>query len=179
MAKKISRRPKRSTKMTSAQRTIEEGREFVNAVLRRRAIPKRATRVFELSGRGSMVSVKPRRKAALKKSAPKVAKKPVRAVKKTTPIRKAVAVRSAGKVAKAARKEPAVVKKPSVSSSIVRRGSSSKPVVSNPSIGKATKLKTSSRSDLAIPAYGFIDVCFCVDATGSMCGELAQVQETI
>ena len=38
------------------------------------------------------------------------------------------------------------------------------------SIGKATKLKSSSRDDLRIPAFGFIDVCFCVDATGSMSG---------
>ena len=36
------------------------------------------------------------------------------------------------------------------------------------SMGKATKLKSSSRDDLQIPAFGFIDVCFCVDATGSM-----------
>lgn len=38
------------------------------------------------------------------------------------------------------------------------------------SIGKVTKLKASDRDDLQIPAFGFIDVCFCVDATGSMCG---------
>lgn len=36
-----------------------------------------------------------------------------------------------------------------------------------------------SRSDLPLPAFGFIDVCFCVDATGSMSGELAQVKSTI
>ncbi len=52
------------------------------------------------------------------------------------------------------------------------------PVYSNPSVGKTTKLK-SSRSDVAIPAFGFIDVCFCVDATGSMSSEIAQVQSTI
>ena len=33
---------------------------------------------------------------------------------------------------------------------------------------KVTKLKPSKSRDMAIPAYGFIDVCFCVDATGSM-----------
>ena len=121
-----------------------------------------------------MVSAKPKRKSA-KKPVPKVEKKPKRAVKKTTPIRK-IAV---SPTRKAVRKEPPIVKKASISSSIIRRGSASKPVVSNPSIGKAAKLKTSSRSDLAIPAFGFIDVCFCIDATGSMCGELAQAQETI
>lgn len=30
-----------------------------------------------------------------------------------------------------------------------------------------------------IPAYGFIDVCFCVDATGSMWSEIEQVKEVI
>ncbi len=44
---------------------------------------------------------------------------------------------------------------------------------------KATIFKTSSRDDLPLPAFGFVDVCFCVDATGSMSGELAQVQSTI
>lgn len=47
------------------------------------------------------------------------------------------------------------------------------------SAGKFTKLKSTSRDDLQIPAFGFIDVCFCVDATGSMSGELAQVQSMI
>ena len=40
----------------------------------------------------------------------------------------------------------------------------------NPPVSKAVKLKSSSRDGLAIPAYGFIDVCFCLDATGSMAG---------
>lgn len=44
---------------------------------------------------------------------------------------------------------------------------------------KATIFKTSSRDNLPLPAFGFIDICFCVDATGSMSGELAQVQSTI
>ena len=46
-------------------------------------------------------------------------------------------------------------------------------------VPKVTKLKASSRDDLPISAFGFIDVCFCVDATGSMSGEIAQVQSTI
>ena len=39
---------------------------------------------------------------------------------------------------------------------------------SKKSIGKVTKLKASDKDDLQIPAFGFIDVCFCLDATGSM-----------
>ena len=43
---------------------------------------------------------------------------------------------------------------------------------------KATIFKTKSK-DLPLPAFGFVDVCFCVDATGSMAGQLAQVQSAI
>jgi hypothetical protein len=44
---------------------------------------------------------------------------------------------------------------------------------------KVTIFKTSSRDNLPLSAFGFIDICFCVDATGSMGSELAQVQSTI
>lgn len=33
---------------------------------------------------------------------------------------------------------------------------------------KATIFKTGSRDNLPLPAFGFIDICFCVDSTGSM-----------
>lgn len=33
---------------------------------------------------------------------------------------------------------------------------------------KKTVFKTKSKDHLPIPAFGFIDVCFCIDATGSM-----------
>ena len=51
--------------------------------------------------------------------------------------------------------------------------------VRGPWTTKATVFKTSSRSNLPLPGFGFIDVCFCLDVTSSMCGELAQVQSTI
>lgn len=35
---------------------------------------------------------------------------------------------------------------------------------------KATIFKTGSKDNLPLPAFGFIDVCFCLDATGSMSG---------
>lgn len=35
---------------------------------------------------------------------------------------------------------------------------------------KKTIFKTKSKDHLPIPAFGFIDVCFCIDATGSMSG---------
>lgn len=33
---------------------------------------------------------------------------------------------------------------------------------------KATIFKTNSKDSLPLPAFGFIDICFCLDATGSM-----------
>lgn len=50
---------------------------------------------------------------------------------------------------------------------------------SNLSNLKKTVFKTKSKDHLPIPAFGFIDVCFCIDATGSMGSELAQAQSTI
>lgn len=44
---------------------------------------------------------------------------------------------------------------------------------------KKTIFKTNSKDHLPLPAFGFIDVCFCIDATGSMSGELGQAQSTI
>lgn len=44
---------------------------------------------------------------------------------------------------------------------------------------KVTKFKSAMGDDLSIPSFGYIDVCFCVDATGSMSGEVAQVQSVI
>lgn len=69
---------------------------------------------------------------------------------------------------------PAVVPA-STGSAIVRSKSIDRSI--KPS--KATIFKTSSRDNLPLPAFGFIDICFCVDATGSMSSELAQVQSTI
>ncbi len=47
---------------------------------------------------------------------------------------------------------------------------------SNIIVGKTAQLSKSKSKAVQIPAFGFIDVCFCVDSTGSMAGELAQVQ---
>lgn len=45
---------------------------------------------------------------------------------------------------------------------------------------QAKKVKmVSAHPDLPLPAFGFVDVCFCLDATGSMCSELAQAQRSV
>lgn len=82
----------------------------------------------------------------------KLARKP----KNKIPVRPAVPSRRAVPAAPAAL--PA-----SVDSKIIRARSIDMSI--KPS--KATIFKTSSK-DLPLPAFGFVDVCFCVDATGSM-----------
>jgi hypothetical protein len=44
---------------------------------------------------------------------------------------------------------------------------------------KKTIFKKSTMTNLPLPTFGFIDICFCLDATGSMTSELAQVKSTI
>lgn len=53
----------------------------------------------------------------------------------------------------------------SVKASVVPVRSDSR--ISNKSVGKATKFVKKS-DNLPLPTYGFIDICFCIDATGSM-----------
>ena len=97
-------------------------------------------------------------KKPLKKKADRKSKRPTRPARPSLPAVPAV---------------PAVVPA-SAGSTIIRARSldrSMKPT-------KATIFKTKSK-DLPLPAFGFVDVCFCVDATGSMAGQLAQVQSAI
>lgn len=68
---------------------------------------------------------------------------------------------------------PAVPSKPAVAMPPPPIASMSMPPV------KKTAFKTSSRDNLPLPAFGFIDICFCLDATGSMSSELAAAQTTI
>lgn len=69
---------------------------------------------------------------------------------------------------------PVIVSAPTSTSKVVRTKTPARDVAPS----KATIFKTSSK-DLPLPAFGFIDICFCLDATGSMSSELAQVQSII
>lgn len=92
---------------------------------------------------------------------PKKASKPKKAARRARPARPAR--RSLPAVAASPAPVPAVIPA-SAGSAIVRTRSldrSLKPT-------KVTIFKTSSRDNLPLPAFGFIDICFCVDATGSM-----------
>ena len=89
----------------------------------------------------------------------KVQKKPAKKASKKSPKKKII------------RKLPTKSKPAKKAQPVKRSFPMKKHVVPvNPPVSKAVKLKSSSRDGLAIPAYGFIDVCFCLDATGSMAG---------
>ena len=118
-------------------------------------------------------------RSPLKKStkAKKIGKKakPVR-VDAPAPIAKKVAVKKAGSKKRPVRaaipSPPAPVYVPAPPVTGIMRTESRRSA-------KATKLKPSLRDDMPVPAFGFIDVCFCLDATGSMCGEIAAAQSVI
>lgn len=87
----------------------------------------------------------------------------------------AIRKKPVGKSRPAVPSAPAAVLPVSAGTTLIRAASLDKSI--RPS--KATIFKAASKDNLPLPAFGFIDVCFCVDATGSMCAELAQVQSTI
>ena len=159
MTKKISKKSRKSVKrISSIQRTIEEGNQFF------------------LSGKRR----KERRDRILSLRRPKVA----RVLKPSTLYRNRINRPIKKLIPKTAIRSSLVPIVPPIKKSIPKTAIKSyiapKPqVLNNSSVGKTTKLKPTSNPDVAIPSFGYIDVCFCVDATGSMMGELAQVQSTI
>ena len=86
-------------------------------------------------------------KKPLKKKAARKSSRPIRPARPSLPAVAAV---------------PAVVPD-SAGSTIIRARSLDRSIKPT----KATIFKTKSK-DLPLPAFGFVDVCFCVDATGSM-----------
>ncbi len=133
------------------QKTIEEGRQFVNSIPRK--VPKTKT-MAEVAG---------------EKSAPKK-----KAIKKKAVIKKSIAAKKPSTKASPTK----VVKTTSKASS--KKGAKLSVKGSKSSVRSEKKVLFKSKSkDLPLSAFGFIDVCFCLDATGSMCSELAQAQSTI
>lgn len=150
--KNISQRVPTTPRMTTTRRTILEGEDYVRRFRARLG----ATRTMrDIAGL----------KAAKPKPAKKASRVPARPVK---PAEKPLPAPKTTKIAKKATKilatKPAKLTLPiaPVNVAVNRTGSR----LSNNN--KVTKFKTSSRDDLQIPAFGFIDVCFCLDATGSM-----------
>lgn len=172
MAKKIFRKNRRSHRKSDAERTIEEGRDFIYKVDKMNK--------EKHTGRMRRNRVKREVQKRIIRIAPQVssriaAKKPKNVSR--LPVRRAVRSKPAPPPSIFTRVPP--VKSPVSSMPIATTPirSASKSTIKNGS--KITKFKSALNDDLSIPAFGFIDVCFCVDATGSMCGEVAQVQSVI
>ena len=156
MAKKIIKSPASTAirRTRSIEKCIEDAQDFLKPKGKKINKTKTMARTLEESRR--ILAPKPS----------KVARKP-KPSRPSRPARPAVA-------SVPALVPPAISLPPARTSSLSKSKTLTKAVVPS----KATIFKTSSK-DLPLPAFGFIDICFCLDATGSMSSELAQVQSTI
>ena len=155
MAEKIRKTspPVKARRTNSMEKCIEDAQDYIKAI-KGKKINKTKTMAKTIEEGKKMLASKP---SAIHFPAPsKGAAKHKKATRPTRPARPAVP---------SLPPPPAVMPLPPVpipaTSSAVRTKSKS-------SIQKATILKPSSK-DLPLPAFGFIDICFCLDATGSMC----------
>ena len=164
------------------QETIEDGKEFIKSrrpkpISKPIALPtKTPTKKKAAPKRRPKAVPKPIKKAVPKKAVPKKAPLKVRPAKKAKPARPALF--GGGLFGSSA---PAPVP---ASGSIFGGGlfgssgtlttattfeKGKKPEEIVPvDVTKVGKYKTSSRDHLPMGAYGIIDICFCLDATGSM-----------
>jgi hypothetical protein len=157
MAKRaIKSVPKKIKRTSSMEKCINEGENYLKATKGKRIV-KTKTMMMTIAEGKRHLDTKIKRRVAIKP--------------KTRPVRRAVK----SKPALPAVFPPLFATVPSSVGATVYRASFDKTVKPT----KATVFKTSSRDNLPLPAFGFIDVCFCVDATGSMASELAQVQSAV
>jgi hypothetical protein len=148
-------KPAKIKRTSSMERCVADAEDFLQARKVKR-ITKTKTMARTIEEGKNILHPKKATKPKKIASRPKKSKIPLRPAWPAVPSAPAVVPASTGS---------AIIRSKSIDRSI-------KP-------SKATIFKTSSRDNLPLPAFGFIDICFCVDATGSMSGELAQVQSTI
>lgn len=125
------------------EKTVLDAQDFLNAN-KKKKITKTKTMVRTIAEAASMLNKNIKIK---QKQTQKSAKKPADKKMKRKSI-------------------PAKPAMPSIPASIGTKLIPTKSKDKGPS--KATIFKAPSRDSLPLPAFGFIDVCFCVDATGSM-----------
>lgn len=154
MAKKVTKTsvPVKARRTRSMEKCIEDAQDYLKP--RGKKINKTRTMARTIEEGRRLLAPKPPAPTTIARK-PKAARPTRPAIPASLPPAPAISV-------------------PARTSSIVRTKTPSKAMVPS----KATIFKTSSK-DLPLPAFGFIDICFCLDATGSMSGELAQVQSTI
>lgn len=163
MARCIKNKPSKAipqrklVRKSSMEKCIVDAEDFLRSTKTKRIVKKTRTMALTLE----------EGKRMLEKKNKKVSKKPTRKSLKAKPaVRSKPAADDARRAAPPAKKTvpPSVPK--STATTLIR--APSKDNIIRPT--KATIFKTSSKDHLPLPAFGFIDVCFCVDATGSMSG---------
>ena len=164
MTKSVRRSHKsKVTRTRSIDRCIADGEKFLERTKEKRIIKTRA--VTRAIAEAEKAEEERRKRAAPKVRATKrrvTGRRPIRPARRALPA------------------PPAMFgpPRPAISSSLFPAATT---VYSVPSVSNGTIFTKSSipSKDLAMPAFGFIDVCFCLDATFSMYSELAQVKSTI
>lgn len=138
-------KPVKARRTSSIERCVADAEDFL-AATKVKKIVKTRTMARTIEEAKSIIHPRKTKPTKIARK-PKASKRPIRIAARYVP--------------------PAPVVPPfvldSVGSKIIRARSIDKSI--KPS--KATIFKTSSK-DLPLPAFGFVDVCFCVDATGSM-----------
>jgi hypothetical protein len=158
---------KKITRTRSIERTIQEGEQYES--FRRNKDLKKSLLERRISARNNLKARVPSKKA-------KVARK------STIPSRPAIPSAPAVLAGAPPATAPRIAGSSSLfgASSSVPPTSSSAPVVYSQSKRNAgTVLKAKDNKARPLPAFGVIEVCFCIDATGSMSGPLAQAKSTV
>lgn len=154
----------RIKRTSSMEKCIADAQDFI--------VPRKAKKIFKTRTMAKTIE------EAARIVNPKLNSKKTKKSVKAAPAK----TKAAGKKSSARPVRPAVPSLPAVPAVPASTGTKifrARSIDRSIQPSKATIFKTSSRDNLPLPAFGFIDVCFCIDATGSMSGELAQVQSTI
>jgi hypothetical protein len=151
----------RIKRTSSMEKCIADAQDFI--------VPRKAKKIFKTRTMAKTIE------EAARIVNPKLNSKKTKKSVKAVPAK----AKAVGKKTSARPVRPAVPSLPAIPASTGTKIFRARSIDRSIQPSKATIFKTSSRDNLPLPAFGFIDVCFCIDATGSMSNELAQVQSTI
>jgi hypothetical protein len=160
MAKKVNKKasPAKARRTNSMEKCIADAEDFIKAGKGKKIVKtKTMARTLE---EGKQI-LAPKRKANKLKKATTGPKRIKRKVLASIPARPSMPAPAFGLPSLA----PAVLPA-STGATIIRARSIDRSIKPT----KATIFKTGSRDNLPLPSFGFIDVCFCSDVTGSMGG---------
>lgn len=151
MAKKVNKKvsPTKPKRTSSMEKCLIDAEQFLNNHKQKKILKtKTMARTIE-EGKNMLAKKKTPKKAQINHTKPK------RTGRSTRPTRPAIRALPA---------PPMAVPPATTAPTIIRVRSIDRPIKPT----KATIFKTGSKDNLPLPAFGFIDICFCVDSTGSM-----------